>query len=557
MGKICLPLTCFLIIQLFPGSIQKISSQKITVKQWKDDLHHFKQLVHHKYNNLFYNVTASQFDSAVATLDKKIVSLDDVKIKVEFAKLVSMFRIGHTMLRQRTGSENSLTPWVQQVPVRFYYFHDGIFVRRIDNRYKEALGGRLTAINETGIKEVLEKLRTVVPYENEQGFASMLPWYLNIPEFLYGLGIISSLDTVTYHYEKDDKQNSITMPAEKLPGAPAHGGNGLADNWSDAYPSYNKSNSVLWIRNPGRIRDFEYLPTNRTVYIRHSAVQDEHNETIAAFFEKAFHFIDSAEVDRLILDLRLNGGGNNYLNKPVITGIIQSKKINKKGHFFVITGKETFSAAQNLVNELEKYTEVIFVGEPTSENVNFYGDTRTEILPNSKLNLNLSWLWWQNMDPRDKRKWTAPKLAADMKFSDYQKGVDPSLNAIMNYRMGEDGEERINSLIREGKYADALTAARKYIDDPVNRHYSGTMETRLNDMGYRLMGQGKLKEANQVLHMNIELFPSSANVYDSYAESLWKLGKNSEAIAYYELAISKDPQGPTGENARKMIAQLK
>ncbi len=31
----------------------------------------------------------------------------------------------------------------------------------------------------------------------------------------------------------------------------------------------------------------------------------------------------------MVLDVRLNGGGNNYLNKPVVTGIIESKKINQ------------------------------------------------------------------------------------------------------------------------------------------------------------------------------------------------------------------------------------
>ena len=43
---------------------------------------------------------------------------------------------------------------------------------------------------------------------------------------------------------------------------------------------------------------------------------------------------------------------------------------------FVIIGRRTFSACQNLVNELDNYTNAIFIGEPTAENINFYGDTR-------------------------------------------------------------------------------------------------------------------------------------------------------------------------------------
>ena len=56
--------------------------------------------------------------------------------------------------------------------------------------------------------------------------------------------------------------------------------------------------------------------------------------------------------------------------------------------------------------------------------------------------------------------------------------------------------------------------------------------------------------------MNVELFPESANVYDSYAESWWKLGNKEEAIKFYKIAISKDPNGVTGENAKKILEQI-
>jgi tetratricopeptide (TPR) repeat protein len=56
--------------------------------------------------------------------------------------------------------------------------------------------------------------------------------------------------------------------------------------------------------------------------------------------------------------------------------------------------------------------------------------------------------------------------------------------------------------------------------------------------------------------MNIQLFPESANAYDSYAESWWKLGNKEQAIKYYTIAISKDPNGPTGEGSRSMLKQI-
>ena len=70
------------------------------------------------------------------------------------------------------------------------------------------------------------------------------------------------------------------------------------------------------------------------------------------------------------------------------------------------------------------------------------------------------------------------------------------------------------------------------------------------------MNQSIFAEANKMFGINVELYPNSANIYDSYAESFLKLGKKDEAIKYYKMAIDKNPHGPTGDNARNMLKQI-
>ncbi len=527
----------------------------ISKDAWRSDLRYFQQLIHSKYPNLFYNVTSNQFDSAIAAVDKKIGKLSDTEMNVEFVKLVAMFQVGHTNVRQRFG-DNETKSWVHPIPVRFYLFSDGLYIKNIDAKYKEAVGGRIVKIGNTPVAEALEKIRPAVAFENEQGFKNMIQFYLNLPEFLQAVGIIDQTDKVPLTYLKDGKEKNIVIAAENMPPPNGHGMTMQGSGWVDAYQNTDKNSTPLWMRESGKLRYFQWLPETKTVYVKHSGVQDGPDETIADFFARVFRFVDSNEVDKFVLDIRLNGGGNNYLNKSVITGIIQARKINRKGHLFIITGKATFSAAQNLTNELEKYSEAIFVGEPTSENVNFFGDTRTETLPNSQLKLGLSWMWWQNQDPRDKRKWTAPQLATDMSFDDYQKGIDPAMIAISNYKNEGSADENFRKLVLNGKYDEALTLVKKYVDDPLNRYYKTDMENKVNSFGYTLMNQNKLEEASKVLGINVEVFPGSPNVYDSYAESLLKLGKKEEAIKYYNIAISKDPDGVTGESSRNALKQI-
>ena len=169
--------------------------------------------------------------------------------------------------------------------------------------------------------------------------------------------------------------------------------------------------------------------------MRQSQIQDQPGKPIPEFYNEVFEFIDNHEVQRLILDVRLNGGGNNYKNKPIVTGVIRNEKINEVGKFFVIIGRRTFSACQNLVNELHTYTNAVFVGEPTGENLNFYGDNRPVTLPNSGLRAYLSFAWWQDKPQWENEDWLAPHVSATMTFEQYRTGADPAFRRSIDCRV--------------------------------------------------------------------------------------------------------------------------
>ena len=443
---------------------------------------------------------------------------------------------------------------LHRYPYQLYWFNDGLYFLQADSKYANVVSGKITRIGNMKTEAALEAVRPLVSYENEQGYRSNAVYYLAIPEFLVTEGITHTANEVSITYTKNGKEETTVFKAVNDNHNFSMTGLETPQGWTDAKIP---GNTPLWQKEPASFRYMEYLPQNKTLYVRHSVTLNDGTKTIASFFNNMVDFIDKNDVERLVLDLRTNGGGNNTLNKPIITGIIKSRKINQKGKFFCITGRRTFSAAQNLVNELDRFTEVIFVGEPTSENVNFFGDTRTETLPNSKLQASLSWLWWQNMDPRDKRKATSPALAVDMNFSDYQNNVDPVMNVINTYDKQGGIDDQLKSLVEQGKFDEAVSMAAGYLKDPLHRYFKNELEAKINTYGYTLINQNKPDNANKVLKMNIQLFPESANAYDSYAESFMLMGKKEDAIKYFEIAIAKDKGGATADNSRKQIEKIK
>ena len=69
-------------------------------------------------------------------------------------------------------------------------------------------------------------------------------------------------------------------------------------------------------------------------------------------------------------------------------------------------------------------------------------------------------------------------------------------------------------------------------------------EDLLNDLGYALLENRKLKEAIEIFKLNVEVFPQSANVYDSLAESYMVNGDKELAIKNYEKTLELSPQNP-------------
>jgi Tfp pilus assembly protein PilF len=76
-------------------------------------------------------------------------------------------------------------------------------------------------------------------------------------------------------------------------------------------------------------------------------------------------------------------------------------------------------------------------------------------------------------------------------------------------------------------------------------------------LGYNLLGSGDVETALAVFQFVTAFFPESAKAWDSLAEGYWQAGQLDKAKEYYNKAISLDPEGSVGNNARKMLEKMK
>jgi CubicO group peptidase (beta-lactamase class C family) len=78
-------------------------------------------------------------------------------------------------------------------------------------------------------------------------------------------------------------------------------------------------------------------------------------------------------------------------------------------------------------------------------------------------------------------------------------------------------------------------------------------EREMNAMGYQLMRNDKIAEANKVFQRIVEEFPASSNAYDSLGESFMELGKNELAIKNYRKSVVLNPNNQNGIDFLKQL----
>jgi tetratricopeptide (TPR) repeat protein len=519
------------------------TTPQLTVEQWRNDLRYFAEQMPKVHKNLFHTMTQEQFAAAVRKLDEQIPSLNHDEMIVGFARIVAMVRDGHTSLWPTYNPSIGFHLY----PLHLYFFKDGLFVRSADPAYSSVVGGRVLRIGQLTADQAYARVAEIVNRDNDMTVRNTTAEWLTIPEVLHGLGIISDVNDASFLVD----QQGAPVEIHVKPVAWETAIDAMHQHrWADARD--HAANPVpLYLKDPRNNYWFEYLKDSRIVYVQYNAVQNKPEESVADFFKRVFQFVDANPVDKFILDIRLNGGGNGYLNWPLIYDIIRSDKVNQKGKLFAIIGRQTFSAATMCAVYLERHTNTIFVGEPTGGSPNGYGDHAPIVLPNSGIRIFASTLYWQESDPRDQRPWIPPQVAAELTSTDYKANIDPAMNAILNYAPEASLTEIVRTAILAGNVGGLQQKIEDYKADPVNAYRN--FEAELNRLGYDLMRDGKLDAAIQVFQLNVTAYPQSANVYDSLGEAYANSGDKQRAIANYSKSLELNPQN---RHAAEEISRL-
>ena len=395
---------------------------------WRADLAFLAREIKRRAYAPFGQRSEPDFDAEVARLAAQVPSLSDFQVLAGMMRLLRPLGDGHAFMLPAQDDADAQ----RRLPVKFWRFGEGLFVIAAAEDYRRLLGAQVLSVDGHPVDDALAAIEPLISRDNDQQVTWTGPELLRWTPLIHALGLIGDPGraTLTVRFP-DQTTGTVTVEpvAEPRP------------NWTDPRPPgwISLPDTVgtalpLCLRNSAAAYWFEYLPAEDAVYFQFNGVADQPLESIAAFSERLFTFIDRHQVGRLIIDLRWNGGGNTYLVQPLLHRLIGCTTINQRGCLYVIIGRGTFSAAQNTATAIERETNAIFVGEPTSSRPNFIGEQIPFTLPYSKAVVNVGDLYWQTSWPMDHRPWIAPELYAPPSFEAYSQNRDPAMEAILSCR---------------------------------------------------------------------------------------------------------------------------
>ena len=426
----------------YPFSLRRIASYpkpKDRVEAWTQDLDALEKRFL-PVDRSFSPGERALFLEALSELRSDLPKLSDAQVTMRMASAIAIAKNPHTrlyLLRNRTE--------LRRMPIRLWWFSDGLYVVRTREEHRKLLGCRVDTI---GGKPARLARDMVAP-----AFAGTPSWIdyksvysLTSPEALQGMGVTAAANMVEYGLSGCAAAGRVTLmplPLVRSQDAveawwdlsPLHPGAG--EGWVQALQS-SKGKLPLYLRNPTLNYWFEYLPESGTLYFQYNRAADMMSEKAAAFSERLLAEFERHPVKQLVVDLRFNTGGNLTLASGLMNKLQERTQEMKR---WVITGRTTFSAGITPVASWREAGDVTVVGEPVADTMEFWAEGGNIKLPNSGYDAHFAngrHSYSQADCPLGLHchKLSAPSVDPDIiasaSWAEYRAGKDPAMSLILN-----------------------------------------------------------------------------------------------------------------------------
>jgi hypothetical protein len=404
-----------------PAVAPAASAPATRTRRWQEDLDLFAGELPARQKDFYQLMPKDKFEREVMDLKNGVPQLSDADIILRLMRLVAGLKVGHTSINAESGTGRQA---FHNYPVQMQWFSDGLAVVEAKPEYREALGCRVVRLGTKTPEQVEASVAPYITYENSTRLRAKSAGAMELMELMRHEGIAGA-----------DGHLSLTcvragggeFTLDLAPIDPAEPGR----EWvkaADALPIP----TPLCRKRPDAAYWYEYLPAAQALYIQYNKCHDEPGNPFTNFTKQLFAFADTHPVQRVIVDLRFNGGGSSGIVKPLIDGLRSRPALSGQGHLYALMGGHTYSSATFAVKAFRADLHAILVGEPSGNKPNHYGQAESFMLPNSRLKVQYATKHFHMVKDGDPPAFY-PDVPAAASLQDYLAGRDPVLDAALRH----------------------------------------------------------------------------------------------------------------------------
>ena len=384
---------------------------------WNTDLDFLSKELSEKHYNFFTVKSKDDFLSGISAIKQESENLNDFQVALKTQQLIAKFGDSHTML-----NFNQLLNPNQILPIHLFWTSDGLFVLHTTPENENILGSQVLSINSIPITTIIDSLSTVFAVDNQAMVKSLIPQTIPSLQILEYFGFANTEQVeLGLKTRTNQSQTHILKPSQMNQ-------NNRVSVRPDSLAFSTRNENQVFIDNYFSDVKIYYILYNRClskeVALEYGNQQMADNlPSFREFEEKIFKTLKEEPVEKIIFDMRYNGGGSSAQGTVFIEKLAKFLEINPTIKTYVVLGRATFSSAILNAMDFKNLTNAVFVGEETGGKPNHFGEVRNFQLPNSKLSVNYSTKYFKRTD--EDVNTIVPDVKIEMSFSDFIKGIDP------------------------------------------------------------------------------------------------------------------------------------
>ena len=350
----------FLAAALLCTAVLAAETEKTKAEQRREDLEFLYQTVLvENHPDVFANTPESEFLTLKQDIESRLETESDVEFLLDLIRLTALVGDSHTMISVGGAAE------FRCYPFSLILRDGGWYLSTLPAAEQSSLGKRVAAINGLSMEKVLEAFAPLLPADNPVMLARRFRQDCQIADIYEYLGLAKAGEALTLTLEGGRKlalepvsyaalqEAELAYLSDRITKAPATAA-------ADAY--------------------YFAKPLNQnTYYIQYNTCQEAEDLSMEDFAALVQADLDAGSYDRVLLDLRNNGGGSDGVIWPLLEVLRSS--MDRGCELVGLIGPATFSSA--LINAVEiQEMGGVLAGESAGGSVSHFGAVQGFSLPN-------------------------------------------------------------------------------------------------------------------------------------------------------------------------------